>query len=471
MKTTFQLVICLCLILLGGAFTPAASAAPLPAAAAGSLYLTLTGLDFYPVDSDMTYSENNGGLYAVDLLSGFGFSAAIHLPDGASVTAITFYLLDDSASDLNLSVTRYDPATGISSVISGLSSSGASASSQELSLTSGLPFTVDNSTYAYRLRVEFTEAGMNLQRLYGARISYTPPATPPAVDYITLAGTDLRSTSSLMTYTCDGGTLYATTLDPSHSFGARLDLPQDALVDQIDWYVIDNHASYLYLSLVAHYLATNTVTTPASATTDGTTPSEAIQHFSASPAISIDNTIRAYSIRFTPWDASSNLRVVGARVRYHPPQGGTPASGVISISGLHFFPSGSNLTYKAYGSAVYALALASGRTFQASVRLPQGARIDRVTYYYIDNSTQEILFSVRQYTPATPTFATLSSGVSSGAETTLRTRTFDDLGSVDNAAAITRLLVGTYETGQPHQLVGAQVEYSFLQTYLPLISR
>ena len=58
-------------------------------------YKTLTGLDFYPTDSDMTYSSTNGGLYALALVPGWGYYAAFTLPNGASVTGITFLVVDN----------------------------------------------------------------------------------------------------------------------------------------------------------------------------------------------------------------------------------------------------------------------------------------------------------------------------------------------------------------------------------------
>lgn len=59
-------------------------------------YKTLSGLDFHPVDSDMTYSSVNGGLYSVALLANYGFSAALNLPSGSTVTGITFFVVDNA---------------------------------------------------------------------------------------------------------------------------------------------------------------------------------------------------------------------------------------------------------------------------------------------------------------------------------------------------------------------------------------
>lgn len=450
---------------------PAGPAAPGSPEVDGTYYLSLTGLDFFPIDSDMTYSELNGGMYALDIVPDYGFSASYHLPDGSTVTAITIYLMDNTATDIELDACGYNPATNSMMTLGSATTAGASAALQaiDLSLTGG-SFTIANDAYAYRLRVEFTQAGTG-QRVFGARIQYSLPTTPAATDYITLAGANLRSTSSNLTYAAIGGTVYATALELSFGFEKRLDLPQGAVIDQVEWFVIDNHAEYIYLAIFAHRLSDNSNTTSAAATTEGTAPSPDIQVFTDDPSITIDNTLHEYCISFLPTAASSNLRVVGARVRYTPPETTGFGPQVKSYSGAHFFPSGSALTYQAYGSGIYALALSGGRSFQTSMGLPSGARVDKVTYFFVDESAENILFIVRHYFPATATYSNLGAIYSSGSSAALRTVSLEALGPVDTATTVPRLRVESGEAGLGNLLVGAQVEYSFPTIFLPLINK
>ena len=124
MKTALNCSLVLCLVLGFFAFpTPGlASDTPPPGgfpavlsapATPGTHYLSLTGLDFFPTDSDMPWSELNGGLYIYDTSSGFEFSASYHLPDGAAVELFTFYYVDNSGSSITLSASTFTPATAL----------------------------------------------------------------------------------------------------------------------------------------------------------------------------------------------------------------------------------------------------------------------------------------------------------------------------------------------------------------------
>ena len=101
--------------------------APL-AVSSDSYYKTLTGLDFHPTHSDMTYSSTNGGLFALALVTSYGYSAAYNLPTGATVTGITFFVVDSNTdTDISLGAYRYNPATGNSQALNTTSTAGSSA--------------------------------------------------------------------------------------------------------------------------------------------------------------------------------------------------------------------------------------------------------------------------------------------------------------------------------------------------------
>jgi hypothetical protein len=484
MKTALSFSLVLCLVICLFAFPTTGIADGVPIAPAGTAapesttapfnthYLTLTGLDFFPSDSTMTYSELNGGLYALDVVAGLGFFASYHLPEGSTVTAITFYVFDNVATDIILGAYAFDPADESSVTLGSGSTSGTSGAIQAIDLAlAGGSFTIANGTYAYRLRVELTDTLSHTQRLFGARISYSLPLVPAATDYITMAGADMRSSTSNLTYATVGGSVYATSLYTGYPFHKRLDLPQGAVINQVEWFVVDNHADILYLYLFAHGLANNSVTTPASANTTGAPMSPDVQVFTATPSITIENNVRAYDISISTNAASVAQRVVGARVRYTPPTTTGFGPQIKSFSGAHFFPSGSSLTYQVLGEAVFALALSSGRNFQVSLGLPNGARIDRVTFFYIDESAQNITFYVRQYYPSIATYSSLASGASGGSSAEVRLASFEPLGLVDTSVGVPLLRAECGATGSTNLLVGAQVEYSLPVTFLPLVIR
>ena len=443
------------------------------AASPNTYYKTLAGLDFHPIDSDMTYSSTNGGLYALALVPDFGYSATYNLPTGASVTGITFFVYDNTTvPNIELGAYRYNPATNTSDPLSTTTTAGASPLIQSVSLSGGLPFTITNSTYAYRLRVEFNSTG-STQILYGARITYTLPPVPTSTEYVTMAGADFRSSSSIMTYAAMGGTLYATAIDFSHYFQTRLDLPQGATIDQVQWFVIDNHEEYFNLRLFSHWPENDNFAIALSSSTSGSSPSPNIQVITKAASITIDNNNQSYFIGFSPLAASSTLRIVGARVRYTLPS--TPDLQVKTFSGVHFYPSGSDLTYKALGAKLYALNLSSGRSFQVSLNLPSGVRIDTITFYFIDNSGQDISFAGRYYYPQTGSYSDKVTGSSDGASSSNRTVTYSNLGAVmgvmDTYDMVSRLRVELGAEGQDMYLIGAKVEYSYPKVYLPLVNR
>ncbi len=284
MKTTLRFILIVCLAACLFAF-------PSNTPAAVTNYLTLTGLDFHPTSSDLKYSSTNGGIYATDLVDGFGFYAAYHLPTGSSVTGIEFFFIDNSGEeDIALAAYRYTPSTNSSYAISSTTTTGASSSMRSISLSSGLPFTISNSINAYRLRVEFNAAA-ETQKLYGARITYTLPEEPPSTDYVTMAGADLRSSSSNMTYAAMGGTLYATAIESSHYFHKRLDLPQGATITRVDWYVIDNHEE-LFQSERYILIGRRMILLPSKQvlTTSGDDPSPNVRVITETDSITIDNS-------------------------------------------------------------------------------------------------------------------------------------------------------------------------------------
>jgi hypothetical protein len=389
------------------------------------------------------------------------------------VTGITFFVVDNSAAEaILLSTSRYNPANAETTNISSTTTSVNSPSIQQVSLTGGFPFTIDNSTYAYRLRVEFGATG-EAHTLYGVRVTYNLSSVPPAGDdTISMAGADFRSSSSIMTYAAIGGTLYATAIDSSYYFATRLDLPDGAIIKEIDWYVIDNHADSFNLQLYSHNPAIDSFTIPISVDTGDLPLSTSVQVVSRVVSIVVDNDTKSYSIGFMPLAASANLRIVGARVRYTPPPA-RQAVQVKTFSGVHFSPSGSSLTYRVQGIKLYALALSSGRSFQVSLNLPDGVRIEKIVIYVKDNSSEDIGLVGRFYTPANGGYSDPLTGSSSGASSAIQSVTFfhisSTMGIMDTSQSIARLRATPGASGTELLLVGARVEYFYPNVYLPAV--
>ena len=138
---------------------------------------------------------------------------------------------------------------------------------------------------------------------------------------------------------------------------------------------------------------------------------------------------------------------------------------------MHFYPSGSTLTYKALGAKLYALALGSGRSFQAGINLPSGVRIDKITFYFIDDSAEDISFAGREYRPPSGGYYDRAIGSSSGASGSIRTVTISDIGTLmDTYNMAFRLRAALGEAGQTMLLVGAKVEEFRAKKALPFIS-
>jgi len=487
MKTAFRIALTVCLAAGLFAFPSQALADDPPptefqviegvplADSPNTYYKTLTGLDFHPSNSDLRYSSTNGGLYPLALVAGFGYYAAFTLPSDASVTGITFFVVDNDAdSYISLGASRFTPATHDLLVLCSTSTSGAVSGIQSINLSDGLPFTIDNSTYAYHLRVEFHSTG-DSQILYGARITYTIPSAPPSgYQYVTMAGANFRSSSSNMTHKSDdGGTLFATALDSSHYFYMRLDLPTGSVISEVKWFVIDNHASHFDTYIISHSPATDNAIIEVSSSSTVNSPD--VQVLTRTDSITIDNNNLSYLVSFSPGAASSDLRIVGARVRYTLPTSPDLQSPAKTFSGVYFSPTCSDLTYRVTGYKLYALALSSGRSFQASLNLPSNVQINKISFYFIDNSVQHFDFAGWYYFPPTGTYSDRVSRSSIGATTEIRTISFSNISTVmgvmDTYDMVSRLRAEIGAAGTDMYLVGATVEYSYPKVYLPILKR
>jgi hypothetical protein len=102
-------------------------------------------------------------------------SAPVHLPQGARITEVRYYVMDnnsggDVCDDLNLTMVRYQPSTGTNSGLVSQFTSLASPAIQQIFQT--MNELVDNSQYTYKVTFRGT-GSTNTTRLYGVRITYT----------------------------------------------------------------------------------------------------------------------------------------------------------------------------------------------------------------------------------------------------------------------------------------------------------
>ena len=120
--------------------------------------MTLAGVDFHPRDSTVTNGyAGAGGIYQSSVATGL-FVAALDLPQGAVIGAVTVHVVDENAtSDIIGILTRFDPSTQFSDDLRFANTSGATGF-QALDLP-GDPVSVDNSVSTYRLQVRLGGQG------------------------------------------------------------------------------------------------------------------------------------------------------------------------------------------------------------------------------------------------------------------------------------------------------------------------
>jgi hypothetical protein len=169
----------------------ATAGAPAQLATPGTHYRTFIGTDFHWLDSDNVFrlAPNTGGgiwPYSKGSTSGQFLEVGVDLPDGATVTEITFYVRDcESLSPSTPYFGAYAPATGGFSyyVAAFVPPHGACDQTQSIVKAVNPPVTVDNSQQRYVIGYEVqvvyvtTTYDPNLvtQLLVGARVAYQAP--------------------------------------------------------------------------------------------------------------------------------------------------------------------------------------------------------------------------------------------------------------------------------------------------------
>jgi hypothetical protein len=443
-------------------------------------HVTLAGVDFRPSGSNVTYSSTNGGIFPKNLVTGYEFYAPLHLPRGASVTRIDYFYVDNSnANNITFGLIETNLDTNFSNVSFTATTAGASSAIQTLpvSMSPGLGF--DNQK-AYRFGLNF-EATNGAQYFYGARVTYTLPLFMPISDeYITIAGADFSPVRSDLEYQTLGHHLYLTAMPFQQNalLTARVDLPNGAEVDQIEYFVID--AGPADIDLYALGTDPNFGGYPISsgAKSSGTSGTQTVL-LSGSPIISAENATNAYLLGVMLPDDTPEYQIVGARLRYSP---AAAVSGMQTrtYAGVFFKPTGSDLTYMGVEAAIYGTAAPNGRSFQLNLDLPDGVMVRSVTYFVTDISN-EYYFQLggRTYVPEKGLFDDPFIGTTSSplAEPTIREITYawpsGPTYRFDSYKDSFRLRVVPQGNAQEDlMLFGARVDYFYPRfLYLPLVGK
>jgi hypothetical protein len=165
----------------GQPFTPGVTqnipAMPAVPITPGTFYQTFSGTSFQPTSSSLTYAASGGAIYTTALPpGGFSLSLELELPTGATITELVFFVVDNDATDMNMSLRSYNPETDAFITLESALSSGASTALQIIDVPIDPDILVDNTTTSYRLRVA-PGVGSNAHLLRGARIGYTMGVT------------------------------------------------------------------------------------------------------------------------------------------------------------------------------------------------------------------------------------------------------------------------------------------------------
>jgi hypothetical protein len=136
-----------------------------------------TGPDFHPRGSTTTFAyAGSGGISRT--AGGDFFVADLNVPQGAAITRIVYYVVDNDAASFTLFFSRYQPATrgvvDIANANTAAAALPASPAVQAVEITGSPITTVDNTQYAYHLLVSPAVNNAN-HTIVGARVDYTLP--------------------------------------------------------------------------------------------------------------------------------------------------------------------------------------------------------------------------------------------------------------------------------------------------------
>jgi hypothetical protein len=155
----------------GGPAVVAQDAPASPSGGGGSLVKVIGPLDFVSSNSSIGYRYDSY-LLATTLANGSGFYAPIDLPQGATITQVTYFYYDNALTDLDLSVQAISPE-GVDLPYATATSAGTnSLAVQSKSVVTSIP--IDNGVYRYYVRIEM-RAINGAHQIAGVKLAYTNP--------------------------------------------------------------------------------------------------------------------------------------------------------------------------------------------------------------------------------------------------------------------------------------------------------
>ena len=108
-----------------------------------------------PYDNDQVFSASVSGFYNDAGSTSDFYYAPVSLPDGASITKLTAYINDNSASDLTVKLFKNPNGTSTFTEITSVVSTGASGSTQSPTIIMLNPEAIDNTSNSYVLQFDF----------------------------------------------------------------------------------------------------------------------------------------------------------------------------------------------------------------------------------------------------------------------------------------------------------------------------
>ena len=136
--------------------------------------------------TSIEFAEVSGQSYFPEMVSGgwgnnadIEIEAPVHLPQGSTINSITYFYIDNNGTnDLRIELAEGDLVNQIEAQLGAFTSSGASASVQQATVTLNIP--VYNQSYGYSIFAYAVNNGIGAHwttdiRFIGARIIYTLP--------------------------------------------------------------------------------------------------------------------------------------------------------------------------------------------------------------------------------------------------------------------------------------------------------
>ncbi len=395
-----------CLVVMGVFFGhgPAALGAAEPtqttAISAGVKRLTIPAAAFVPGAQYYSY-ENHGrflkyleGPSAVD--SGY-FVAPLLLPQGATLSKLTFHYKDGGAGQAELVLARHTHDTQGSLLMADLLSTDIWAPSYgSVSTTNFNPTAlIDNSLYSYYLNLSLPPGGL----VWGCavEIEYLPPATPPASSTLSVPPAAFSPFEDGYGYANSGWNLIHNSGPVSAGdrgwYLAPVHLPDGATITRLVFHWLREDTSQVGTAkLQRTILGADTYQdmAEASSATGAGTLISSTGDTTITGAV-IDNSTYAYWIILDLPAAGQPGNHVEARevdILYQLP---TASSAVVSIPAAGFRPYEDGYDYENHARHLFhkhdAVGGLSNGWYMAPVHLPDGATVTKMTFYWYRNGT------------------------------------------------------------------------------------